>query len=106
MPNFRRYYFPNSYVFITSVTKDRIPIFESTDNINLFFETMNNVKSLYLFDIFAYVLLKDHFHCILHIPDEIGNFSKIIQSFKRNFTLNYKHFHKIEHSITIWQSRF
>jgi putative transposase len=106
MANFRRYYSPNSYVFITSITKDRMPLLESTKNINLFFETMNNVKSLYVFDLFAFVLLKDHFHWILHIPDDVGNFSKVIQSFKRNFTLNYKHFHKIDHSYTVWQSRF
>lgn len=106
MPNFRRYYLPNSFVFITSVTDNRIPYFEKLDNINLFFDTLNNVKSLYAFNLFAHVLLPDHFHWLLHIPDGVGNFSKIVQCFKRNFTLNYKKFNKIDISYTIWQRRF
>jgi hypothetical protein len=49
MPNFRRYYIPNAIVFITGVTRSRVPYFESEDNIKLFWETMRRVRKFILF---------------------------------------------------------
>lgn len=38
MPDYRRYYIPNSIVFITQVTKDRIRYLEPTENLGIFWE--------------------------------------------------------------------
>jgi len=40
------------------------------------------------------------------MDDEHGNFSKIMHSIKRNFTINFKHFYNIEASGSLWQRGF
>jgi putative transposase len=106
MPDYRRHYFPNSYIFITTVTFRRLPLFLQEENILLFNNTLLNVQQLYSFVLYAYVLMPDHFHWIIQLPNNFNNFSKIVQSFKRNFTLNYKKANHINTSITLWQKRF
>jgi putative transposase len=83
MPEYRRYYFPNSYIFITTVTFRRIPLFLKEQNVLLFNNTLSNVKQLYFFELYAYVLMPDHFHWIIQPPENFSDFSKIILSFKR-----------------------
>jgi putative transposase len=38
--------------------------------------------------------------------DDDGNYSEIIQSFKRNFTLNYKKVKRIQNRFSAWQRKF
>jgi putative transposase len=106
MPNFQRYYIPNAIVFITSVTKKRYPYLQSKNDVELFFETICKVREYHPFRILAHVILPDHFHWLMKVDDPDGDFSKILHSIKRNFTLNYKRAHNIQTSISIWQSRF
>ena len=106
MPNYHRFYLPNSFIFITSVTKNRTPYFSNYININIFTETVENVKRKYSFELFAYVLLPDHFHWIIKMPENDTNFSKIVHSVKRNFTINYKKANGINYQMNIWQPRF
>jgi putative transposase len=106
MPDFRRYYQPNSIVFITSVTKDRFPFLRADDDVKLFIETARKVEEIHPFNLLAYVILPDHFHWLMRTVDLEGNFSKILHSVKRNFSLNYKAAHQIEEPIRLWQPRF
>jgi len=106
MPNFRRIYIPNSAVFITSVTKDRNPIFHNPQNIKLFHSTIETVKKMYPFELIAHVLLPDHFHWIIQVESEKITFTKIVQSVKKGFTLSYKLFHRVIQPFQIWQNRF
>lgn len=106
MPNYRRCYIPNTDIFITVVTYNRNPLFKYKKNIGLFFETLNNVQRIYSFEIYANVLLPDHFHWILRLAESNENFLNIIHSFKRNFTLNYKKANQINIHLAIWQKRF
>ena len=106
MPNFRRYYIPNAYVFITCVTKDRKPYLQSEDNIHLFWETLRNVQDIHPLNLLAYVIIPDHFHWLMRLGDLEGYFSKVLHSFKWNFTRNYKHLHGVSAKLNIWQPRF
>ncbi len=106
MPNFRRYYIPNSIVFITAVTTDRIPYFENEENLALFWETLKRVKNIHPFRLLAYVILPDHFHWLMRVDDEQGNFSTVLHSIKRNYTLNFKKLRDIKTPVKIWQKRF
>jgi len=106
MPNYTRYYFPGCQVFITCVTHRRWQFFVNPQNIDLFWSTFEAVKAIYPFDMLAYVILPDHFHWLIQPPPNQPNFSRIIHSFKRNFTLNYKHERQITEPVKIWQSRF
>ena len=58
------------------------------------------------FNLLAYVILPDHFHWLMRVNDSKGDFSSILHSFKRNFTLNYKKARDIQTPISFWQARF
>ena len=100
----RRYFIPNAIYFITSVTHNRQPVFRNPVNIRIFFETLSIVQTHYPHDLQAYVLLPDHFHFLIKPEDR--TISQIMQSFKRNVTLNVKKYHKLECKVTLWQHRF
>jgi putative transposase len=106
MPNFRRYYIPQSIVFITGVTRDRIPYLETKTNLELFWKTLRRVQEIHPFHLLAYVILPDHFHWLMRVDEESGNFSVVLHSIKRNYTLNFKKTHNISTHFNLWQGRF
>ena len=106
MTDIRRYYLPNSIVFITSVTNKRIKIFENNENINLLWDTLKNEKEIVPFDLIAYVILPDHFHWLLEFSEKFFDFSKVLKSFKWNFSLNFKKMYDLKSPITLWPRRF
>ena len=106
MPNFRRYYLPNATVFITCVTYKRRHYLESEEDLSLFRDTLFEVKTLHPFRLLSYAILPDHFHWLMQVTNTKSNFSKVMQSIKRNFTLNYKKAHAISTSMRLWQPRF
>lgn len=83
MPNYRRLFIPNSYLFITIVTNKRQPIL--IDNVDLLRKSFKAVKEVYNFEIFASVILPDHIHLII-IPKNINEYPKIIRAVKYNFS--------------------
>ncbi len=99
--NYRRLFIPNSMVFLTFVTQNRINIL--TDNINLLYSSLLNTIKIYKYELIAYTVQENHIHCILK-PQNITDYSKIIKSFKYAFTNEYKkHNTSVE---KIWQNRF
>ena len=106
MPNFRRYYVPNAIVFITGVTRDRVRYLEPERDVSLLFDTLRCVRDLHPFRLLAYVILPDHFHWLMRVDDAGGNFSKVMHSVKRNYTLNYKKAHGVTDTLNLWQARF
>ena len=105
--NFRRYYVPGSAVFITQVVQDREAIFADRGNIELLRQILRNVKELHPFVMLGNVFLFDHFHMIIQ-PTGNDNFSKIMHSFKTNFTREYKRQIGLtpSQSMKFWQKRF
>ena len=103
--NYRRYYIPNSIVFITQVVHDRYPAFENDEKIGLLRETLHHVKELHPFLMLGYVFLPDHFHLLFH-PTGKSNFSQIMHSLKPNFTKAYKEQVNISGRMKFWQRRF
>lgn len=83
MPNYRRLFIQNSYVFIVIVTNKRKPIL--IDNIELLRESFKKAKQTYNFEIFGSVILPDHIHLLLR-PENIKDYPKIIRAIKYNFS--------------------
>jgi putative transposase len=106
MPNFRRYYVPNAIVFITAVTKDRIPYLNLEDDLSLFWQTLRRVQEIHPFNLLAHVTLPEHLHWLLWVRDPSENFSTVLHSIKRNFTINFKRAHGITSPFQLWQDRF
>lgn len=106
MPDYRRYYLSGSPVFITSVTHERRNIFTSRENIQLLWDTIHYVKRLVTFDLLAHVILPDHVHLLLLMPNERPDFSIVLQKIKWNFTWEYKKANHISTPVQIWQRGF
>jgi len=100
-----RWYVPNALYFIVGVTQDRRPLFAETTHVALLRETLHRVKELHPFEMKAYVFLPDHFHVLMFVP-ETTNISRLLQSWQRNFTLNYKAAHGIATALRLWQRGF
>ena len=66
---------------------------------------MREVKAEIPFRLLAYVILNDHFHCLIR-PEADSDFSRIMQSVKLRFTHRWKREQAVETSVTLWQRRF
>ena len=106
MSNIRRYYVPDSIVFITAVTKYRQPLLLSPDYLRTFWLTVECVQNIHPFTLIAYVILPDHFHWLIRPRNEVCNFSSIMHSIKRNFTVNVKKTIRYEKPLRFWQPSF
>ena len=81
--NYKRLFVPNSFIFVTVVTKNRKKIL--IENIQSLKEALRLTKQRFPFDIFAIIINQDHFHMIIK-PDDIKSYPKIIGSIKSSFT--------------------
>jgi putative transposase len=85
-------------MFITTNVRDRRPIFQNPVYAREAIETLYRVQQLHPFFLYGFVVMPDHCHMLLHIPDG-GSVSRIMRSFKRG----------VSHNIGIgsfWQPRF
>ena len=105
MTNIRRYHLPNQAVFITAVCHQRKLILANAKEKQLFLEIMREVKTEIPFQLIAYVILNDHFHCLIR-PEANSDFPRIIQSLKLRFTHRWKRENAVEIPVTLWQRRF
>jgi len=103
--DFRRYYVPNSIVFITQVVQDRQQVFGDEVYLALLLSTLRRVKALHPFAMLGYVFLPDHFHLLMK-PTGGSTFSQIMHSLKPNFTKAYKQATNTTGSLKFWQKRF
>ena len=103
--NIRRYYVPNATIFITNVVHRRQPVFSAVQHVDLLRTVLHAVKEHHPFAMIGYVFLPDHFH-IMFRTTGASNFSQIMQSWKRNFTVQYKESLGIDGRMKFWQKRF
>lgn len=107
MSNFKRYYQDKNIVFITAVTYNRYPIL--VDNIDLLRNSLKTVK--YPYNIIAGIILPDHLHMLFQ-TDNATDYSKIISSFKANFSRQLpKNFNQTQKQLNrnekgIWQRKY
>jgi len=67
---------------------------------------LEKVQQIHSFLLLAYVILLDNFYWLMRVDDAAGNFSTVLHSVKRNYTLNYKKTHGIGTALRLWQGRF
>jgi putative transposase len=102
--NIRRYYMPNSIVFITQVVDGRQPVFQHKPHLDLLLATIRQAKERYPFRMLGYVFLPDHFHLLIQ-PREPVTHSQVMHSIKPNYTKAYKQEIGITGSMKSWQKR-
>jgi putative transposase len=110
---YTRAFCPGGSFFFTVVTYDRKPIFSDKAKIQILRESFRYAKSRHPFQINAFVLLPDHLHCILTLPDEDHDYSTrwmLIKShFSRKCSIPDSYIsasRKAKREKTIWQRRF
>ena len=72
---------------MTCHTQNWIQYFNEPIFCELFIEILKLAKKMKKFDLYAFVVLLEHFH-IMFFPHQASDLSKIIQFIKRNFTRN------------------
>ena len=111
MPNYKRYYTPGQSVFITLVTFRRKPLL--VNHIDQWRHALKLVRTRHPFHIPASVVLPDHCHFIMNLPDGDADFSTRISLFKAAFSRSLpkttsvssaSRFKRREREI--WQRRF
>lgn len=116
MSNYRRANAQGASYFFTVVTFRRRKILTSDECRVWLRHAVMKTRKNYPFTIDAWVLLPDHLHCILTLPENDNNFSVRWNGIKKRFTAAAKHkLHKPEwlnpskqkhREGTIWQRRF
>ena len=96
------------------VTQARNEILCHTENIALIKSAVSTVIKTHPFKIDAFVILPDHFHCVLTLPENDDDFSTRIRLIKSYFSKNCTERYKTEIPASrakkkeqnIWQRRF
>jgi putative transposase len=116
MPNYRRAFQPGGKFFFTLVTERRAPIFEDEWVRAILRRAIAEVRTNRPFTLEAIVLLPEHSHLMLGLPDGDADFSTRIAATKAIFTREYLRAGGVEHLQSssreshhhrgVWQRRF
>ncbi|MEO0535877.1 MAG: transposase [Cyanobacteria bacterium P01_A01_bin.123] len=116
MPNYRRAYISGGTYFITQVTYQREPWLCTNIGRKALREAISTVRQKHPFIIEAFVLLPDHFHCLLTLPADNADISLRLKLIKTYVTRHYRQHLKIDRNISpsrkkrgernLWQRRF
>lgn len=111
MPNYRRDFTKGGIYFFTMVLENRQKDF-LIRYINELRTAFSETQKYYPFDILAICVLPDHLHMIIELPEGDQNYSRRIQSIKRNFSMKLPQQPSWNESrikrkeLHIWQRRF
>jgi putative transposase len=110
MPNYRRYRLENRPVFVTLVTAARKPFL--VDHLEELRAAFGCVKQRHPFEFPAWVMLPDHCHFIMDLPEGDGDFSTRINLIKGAFSRRVPDFAAVpegrarRRERSVWQRRF
>jgi putative transposase len=116
MSDFRRYFAPGGTYFFTIVTYRRRPILTTGAGRKHLRNAIAKIREKRPFNIFATVLLPDHWHLVMQLPRGDDNFSTRIKRIKEEFSKSWFADGLLEAPVTvaqqkrgergIWQPRF
>ena len=89
MSEYRRWFVPGGTYFFTIVTYDRKPILTSDQGRQFLKQSVRVVRQTYPFQLFATVLLPDHWHLIMILPSGDDRYSTRIKRIKQEFTKSW-----------------
>lgn len=106
MSDYRRAYVPGGSYFFTVVTWRRNPIFAKDEAISALRHAIRTVKRSRPFDVDGSVVLPDHLHCILHLPEGDSDFSGRWREIKKACSRRIAPASDDRRERRIWQRRF
>ena len=116
MPNYVRAFRPGGTFFLTIVAERRAPIFANEHSRTLLHDAIEQCRKHRPFWLDAIVLLLDHLHLLMTLPEGDGDFSGRVAYFKSRFTRSYLGAGGVEQprarsrarqrARAVWQRRF
>ncbi len=116
MSDYRRWYVPGGTYFFTAVTYDRRPILTTAEGRSFLRAAIETTRRRRPFEVFANVLLPDHWHLIMQLPSGDNGYSARMKRIKEEFTKHWLNAGLSEAKVTqsqsakgergIWQPRF
>ena len=116
MPNYLRALQPGGTFFLTLVTQRRVPIFADEGARAMLHDAFAQCRRHHGFVLDAMVLLPDHLHLLMTLPEDDADFSMRIANIKSHFTRHYLASGGAEQSRSVsrlrqrvrgvWQRRF
>ncbi len=103
MGNLRRYHEDNRPYFVTTVVKERRPIFADHCTASLLQEVFDTCRRRYRFLLLSHVIMPDHVHAII-VPGVGDNISAVMRFIKGTFGRAYNA--RRGTNGAVWQPRF
>jgi REP element-mobilizing transposase RayT len=110
---------PNNFHYVTSVTFNRVPIFQKDKTCEILVNVLKECRAKFPYKLVGYVIMPDHFHIIINpIDSKISVWlhkvrgltaKRIVDWLKENNYLNslnkikLKHKQKKNHQYAVWQ---
>ncbi len=106
MSNYRRVYLPGGTYFFTVVTLDRVPVFINEDRVEALRQAFRKVMAVRPFRIDAMVVLPEHLHCILRLPEGDADYSSRWREIKKAASRRIGMDTNARNERMVWQRRF
>jgi putative transposase len=106
MSNYRRAYVPGGTYFFTLVTHHRRRLLQSPERVTLLREAMRHVNRTRPFKMQAAVILPDHLHCIMTLPEGDSDYSGRWREIKKRFSRQVDTSTNARGERPVWQRRF
>ena len=116
MSDYRRWFVPGGMFFFTVVTYDRRPILTTDAGRRLLRSAIMTIREDRPFELFASVLLPDHWHLVMQMPTGDADYSTRMKRIKEEFSKSWLEAGLPEAKVTpaqekkgeraIWQPRF
>ncbi len=103
MGNIKRHFEPGYSYFVTTIMQERRPIFADEKMCRILLATVEYFKLILDYKIYAYCIMPDHLHLILH-PCGKYELSYIMQMIKGSFVRKFNKMSNL--SGQVWQKRF
>ena len=103
---FRRAVIPGGTYFFTVVTAHRYPVFSDGKAVVRLREAFLHVKAKRTFTVDAVVVLPDHLHCLLTLPDGDSDYATRWRLIKARVTQTHGSVRDRRTRRSVWQSRY
>jgi putative transposase len=97
---YRRTHLPGATVFLTLVTRDRLPRLQEAAVRTALRDAVSHVRQRHAFTILAHVVLPDHCHLLWRLPEDDGDFSLRVRLIKHHMA------RQPDVPAGLWQGRF
>ena len=106
MSQYRRVTLPGGCFFFTLVTAQRYPWFSENRNIQRLREAFEHVRNRYPFRLDAIVVLPDHLHCVMGLPENDLDYAKRIRLIKHYVSVGIETTVNERGEKRVWQKRY